>query len=67
VFAWVLAQAAIPAFTSGPGGDTLAVALTVYARAGAMAVVRRWSLIAVFVALACVVLIERSTRGRRRT
>jgi len=67
VFAWVLGQAAIPAFTSGPGGDTLAVALTVYARAGAMAVVRRWSLIAVLVALACVVLVERSTRARQRT
>lgn len=49
VFAWVLGQAAIPAFTSGPGGDTLAVALTIHARAGSLALVRRWSLLLVCV------------------
>jgi ABC-type spermidine/putrescine transport system permease subunit II len=49
VFAWVLGQAEIPSFTSGPGGDTLAVGLTIHARAGAMAIVRRWSLVLVVV------------------
>ncbi|MCA9686850.1 MAG: ABC transporter permease subunit [Myxococcales bacterium] len=44
VAAWVLGQATIPSFTSGPGGDTLAVGLTVLARGGAWPVVRRWSL-----------------------
>lgn len=65
VFAWVIGQAAIPAFTSGPGGDTLAVALTIHARAGAMELVRRWSTVLVIAALACVQVIVRVTRRSR--
>lgn len=51
VFTWVLGQAAIPAFTSGPGGDTLAVGLTILARGGELELVRRWSLAIVAVPL----------------
>jgi ABC-type spermidine/putrescine transport system permease subunit II len=49
VFTWVLGQSATPAFTSGPGGDTLAVGLAVMARGGDMAIVRRWALAIVVV------------------
>jgi ABC-type spermidine/putrescine transport system permease subunit II len=66
VFAWVLGQAAIPAFTSGPGGDTLAVALTIHARAGAMAIVRRWSAILTLTALAVAAAIALVVRWRAR-
>lgn len=66
VLAWALGQAAIPAFTSGPGGDTLAVALTIHARAGSMALVRRWSLVLVIAALICAIAVERMTRSRKR-
>jgi ABC-type spermidine/putrescine transport system permease subunit II len=66
VLAWVLGQATIPAFTSGPGGDTLAVALTIHARAGAMALVRRWSLVLVIAALICAIAVARMTRSRKR-
>jgi ABC-type spermidine/putrescine transport system permease subunit II len=67
VFAWVLGQAAIPSFTSGPGGDTLAVALTVHARAGAIELVRRWSLILVVVSLGCAAAIWLAARAWRRS
>lgn len=53
-FTWVLGQAAIPAFTSGPGGDTLAVGLTIVARSGELALVRRWALALVLVPLASI-------------
>jgi ABC-type spermidine/putrescine transport system permease subunit II len=66
VFAWVLGQAAIPAFTSGPGGDTLAVALTIHARAGSMALVRRWSLLLVVVPVLAVVVAQRLAHWRPR-
>jgi ABC-type spermidine/putrescine transport system permease subunit II len=65
-FAWVLGQAAIPSFTSGPGGDTLAVALTIHARAGEMALVRRWSLILVVVPVLAATLAALLTRRRPR-
>jgi ABC-type spermidine/putrescine transport system permease subunit II len=65
VLAWVIGQAAIPAFTSGPGGDTLAVALTIHARAGAMELVRRWSLVLVLAAIVCAIAVERVARRRR--
>jgi ABC-type spermidine/putrescine transport system permease subunit II len=58
VFAWVLGQATIPAFTSGPGGDTLAVGLTVMARGGSLALVRRWALVSVLVPVLAVVLLS---------
>jgi ABC-type spermidine/putrescine transport system permease subunit II len=51
VFTWVIGQSAIPAFTSGPGGDTLAVALTVVARGGDLSIVRRWALVIVTIPL----------------
>ncbi|PRP91722.1 spermidine/putrescine ABC transporter membrane protein [Enhygromyxa salina] len=66
VFAWVLGQAAIPAFTSGPGGDTLAVALTIHARAGSLALVRRWSLILIAAPVLASVLALRLARWRPR-
>jgi ABC-type spermidine/putrescine transport system permease subunit II len=65
VLAWVIGQAAIPAFTSGPGGDTLAVALTIHARAGAMELVRRWSLVLVVAAIVGAIAVERVARRRR--
>ena len=65
-FAWSLAQAAIPAFTSGPGGDTLAVALTIHARAGSLELVRRWSLILAVTALAAAVVVALVARRRGR-
>jgi ABC-type spermidine/putrescine transport system permease subunit II len=58
VFAWVLGQATIPAFTSGPGGDTLAVGLTVMARGGSLAIVRRWALVSVLVPILAIVLLR---------
>jgi ABC-type spermidine/putrescine transport system permease subunit II len=63
VFAWVLGQATIPAFTSGPGGDTLAVGLTVMARGGSLAIVRRWALVSVLVPILAILLV----RARRST
>ncbi|WP_165704008.1 ABC transporter permease subunit [Enhygromyxa salina] len=62
--AWVLGQAAIPAFTSGPGGDTLAVALTIHARAGSIALVRRWSLVLVLVPVLAVLTARALARWR---
>ena len=64
-FAWALGQAAIPSFTSGPGGDTLAVALTIHARAGSMAVVRRWSLVLVALPVITAAAVHWAGRGRR--
>ena len=64
-FAWALGQAAIPSFTSGPGGDTLAVALTIHARAGSMAVVRRWSLVLVVLPVSAAVAIRWAGRRSR--
>lgn len=66
VGAWVLGQAAIPSFTSGPGGDTLAVGLTVLARGGAWPVVRRWSLALVLAPSLAIVSVYLLTRWRRR-
>jgi ABC-type spermidine/putrescine transport system permease subunit II len=58
VFAWVLGQATIPAFTSGPGGDTLAVGLTIMARGGSLPLVRRWALVSMIVPILAVVLVR---------
>ena len=67
VTAWVLAQAAIPSFSSGPGGDTLAVALTIHARAGDLELVRRWSSFSLAVpALALLALATLSAARTRR-
>jgi ABC-type spermidine/putrescine transport system permease subunit II len=54
VFTWVLGQSATPAFTSGPGGDTLAVGLAVMARGGDLEMVRRWALAIVVVPMVLV-------------
>jgi len=43
-FARGLADASVPAFTSGPGGGTLAVGLAIVARGGEIGVVPRWAL-----------------------
>ncbi|MFV8751684.1 ABC transporter permease subunit [Nannocystaceae bacterium ST9] len=56
VFTWVLGQAATPAFTSGPGGDTLAVGLAIFARGGGLPVVRRWALAIVVVPISLLVI-----------
>ncbi|PRQ09574.1 spermidine/putrescine ABC transporter membrane protein [Enhygromyxa salina] len=64
--AWALGQAAIPAFTSGPGGDTLAVALTIHARAGSLALVRRWSLLLVLVPVLAALAARQLARWRPR-
>jgi ABC-type spermidine/putrescine transport system permease subunit II len=66
VFTWVLGQATIPAFTSGPGGDTLAVGLTVMARGGSLALVRRWAMVSVLVPILAVVLLRSLGRARAR-
>jgi ABC-type spermidine/putrescine transport system permease subunit II len=66
VFTWVLGQATIPAFTSGPGGDTLAVGLTVMARGGSLEVVRRWALVSVVVPILAVLLLRSLGRVRAR-
>lgn len=66
VFTWVLGQATIPAFTSGPGGDTLAVGLTVMARGGSLAIVRRWALVSVLVPILAVLLLRSLGRARAR-
>jgi ABC-type spermidine/putrescine transport system permease subunit II len=66
VFTWVLGQATIPAFTSGPGGDTLAVGLTVMARGGSLAIVRRWALVSVVVPILAVLLLRSLGRARAR-
>ena len=70
-FAWVLGQAEIPGFTTGPGQHTLAVDLTIHARAGAMALVRRWStlvlLAAVLASTLAAVLVRRSDRPTPKT
>lgn len=66
VFTWVLGQATIPAFTSGPGGDTLAVGLTVMARGGSLPIVRRWALVSVLVPILAVLLVRALGRGRAR-
>ena len=58
VFAWVLGQATIPAFTSGPGGDTLAVGLTIMARGGSLPLVRRWAFVSMIVPILAVVLVR---------
>lgn len=50
-FAWILGQAALPSFTSGPGGDTLSVALTILARGGALPLVRRWAALSILAPL----------------
>lgn len=51
--AWAVNDAALVAFTSGPGGSTLAVAMTIVARGAQSAVVPRWALVQVaFAALA---------------
>jgi spermidine/putrescine transport system permease protein len=64
-FTWVLGQAAIPAFTSGPGGDTLAVGLTIVARSGDLPLVRRWALALVLVPLVLVAITTWFTRRSR--
>jgi ABC-type spermidine/putrescine transport system permease subunit II len=66
VFAWVLGQATIPAFTSGPGGDTLAVGLTVMARGGSLALVRRWALVSMIVPIFAVVVVRSLVRMHAR-
>ncbi len=68
VFTWVLGQAATPAFTSGPGGDTLALGLAIMARGGSLAIVRRWALVIVVVPIALVglVALARALERRRR-
>lgn len=43
-FARGLAEASVPAFTSGPGGGTLAVGMAIVARGGEVGVVPRWAL-----------------------
>lgn len=43
-FARALAEASVPAFTSGPGGGTLAVGMAIVARGGEVGVVPRWAL-----------------------
>jgi ABC-type spermidine/putrescine transport system permease subunit II len=54
--AWAINDAALVAFTSGPGGSTLAVAMTVVARGAQSAVVPRWALVQVAVAVLAVAL-----------
>lgn len=66
VFAWVLGQATIPAFTSGPGGDTLAVGLTIMARGGSLPLVRRWALVSMLVPILAVVLVRAVIRTKDR-
>lgn len=67
VFAWVLGQATIPAFTSGPGGDTLAVGLTIMARGGALPLVRRWALVSMIVPILAVIVVRMLVRLRERS
>lgn len=53
VAAWSLAESAIPAFTSGPGGSTIAIAMMIVARGAESHVLARWALLqAAFVVLA---------------
>jgi ABC-type spermidine/putrescine transport system permease subunit II len=65
VFAWVLGQATIPAFTSGPGGDTLAVGLTIMARGGELPLVRRWALVSMIVPILAVILVRAVVRMQK--
>ena len=61
----VLADAAIVAFTAGPGGTTLAMGLMSAARSGDVATLHRWSLgLAVAPCVVGVVMVLRG-RGRR--
>ena len=43
-FAHALADGSVPAFTTGPGGSTLAVGMAIVARGGEVEVVPRWAL-----------------------
>ncbi len=54
--AWAVNDAALVAFTSGPGGSTLAVAMTIVARGAQSAVVPRWALVQVAFAVGSVAL-----------
>ncbi len=44
-FAWVLAQDAIPAYTGGPGGTTVAMGLANTAKRGDVATLHRWLIV----------------------
>jgi len=65
--AWAINEAALVAFTSGPGGSTLAVAMTIVARGAEAAVVPRWALVQAGLAMVAVVVARRMVaRGSSR-
>lgn len=65
-FARGLAEASVPAFTSGPGGGTLAVGMAIVARGGEVGVVPRWALGLALAPVAVVWISRRAWRGRAR-
>jgi ABC-type spermidine/putrescine transport system permease subunit II len=69
VAAWSLAEATIPAFTSGPGGSTIAIAMTIVARGAEAHVLARWALLQAIVVVLAVVTARWSwsSSGARKT
>jgi ABC-type spermidine/putrescine transport system permease subunit II len=65
-FARALAEASVPAFTSGPGGGTLAVGMAIVARGGEVGVVPRWALALSLAPVAVVWISGRAWRRRAR-
>ncbi len=65
LLALTLGAVSVPAFTSGPGGSTLAIALTILARGGGLAAVASITLLLALMPLMLLPMIARLTRRRR--
>jgi ABC-type spermidine/putrescine transport system permease subunit II len=66
IAAWSLAESSIVAFTSGPGGSTIAVAMTIVARGAEAHVLARWALLQAGLVMGAVIGAQLLWRARAR-